>query len=145
MSLMHLLQHKGLKSYIDGIENFILPGFDEYSALLTGQEFSDLKMVITNFKNPDITDVSRLHSRSGYSDFVQMKDAPTDGLPSWTVALVPSEGYLWFALKDISLLPSTMMWIANGGRKMYPWNGLNRCVGIEDVCASFAEGVGHSL
>ena len=43
------------------------------------------------------------------------------------------------------MLPTTVMWIENHGRHAAPWNGRNRCLGLEDVCAYFAEGLGPSV
>ena len=43
-----------------------------------------------------------------------------------------------------SVLPSTLLWIANKGRHDFPWNGRNRCLGLEENCAFFAEGLGGS-
>ena len=34
-----------------------------------------------------------------------------------------------------------MFWIENRGRHGVPWNGRNNCLGLEDVCAYFAEGL----
>ena len=51
---------------------------------------------------------------------------------------------VWFAFKDPDVLPSTVFWIENHGRHGSPWNGRNNCLGIEDVCAFFAEGLAAS-
>ena len=34
-------------------------------------------------------------------------------------------------------LPSLLLWISNCGRKLSPWNGRNRALGIEPICAPF--------
>jgi hypothetical protein len=39
------------------------------------------------------------------------------------------------------VLPATVFWIENRGRHGLPWNGRNSCLGLEDVCAYFAEGL----
>ncbi len=51
---------------------------------------------------------------------------------------------MWFSLKDASVLPSTLFWIANKGRHDSPWNGRNRCLGLEENCGFFAAGLGAS-
>jgi hypothetical protein len=35
-----------------------------------------------------------------------------------------------------------VMWMENRGRHGHPWNGRNNCLGLEDVTAFFAEGLG---
>jgi len=37
------------------------------------------------------------------------------------------------------------VWISNRGRHSAPWNGRNRCLGLEDVCGYFAEGLAPSV
>ena len=44
-------------------------------------------------------------------------------------------------MRDPRLLPSTVFWIENHGRHASPWNGRNRCLGLEDVCSYFNEGM----
>jgi hypothetical protein len=51
---------------------------------------------------------------------------------------------MWFSLKDPAMLPATLLWIANRGRHSSPWNGRNRCLGLEDVCAYFANTAAES-
>jgi len=43
------------------------------------------------------------------------------------------------------MLPATVMWISNRGRHSSPWNGRNRCLGLEDVCAYFANTAAESV
>jgi hypothetical protein len=61
--------------------------------------------------------------------------------PAWTTAVNTKQRYLWFSLKDPALLPATIFWMSNGGRHMAPWNGRNCCIGLEDVCGHFADGI----
>ena len=65
--------------------------------------------------------------------------------PAWVTAVYPEEGYLWFALKDAAQLPSTTVWISNSGRFFAPWSGRTRCIGVEDTCSYFADGLKHSV
>jgi len=117
---------------------------NDYYSLKPDQKIDDLSRVETIWKDPSHTDCCLYPQRKGYSDILQVFDADKSG-PAWTIALVPSRGYLWFSLKNADVLPSTMFWISNGGRKWYPWNGSNRCLGLEDVCGFFASGAASSV
>lgn len=58
----------------------------------------------------------------------------------WSAA-TSQDGWVWFALKDPRVLPSTTLWLSNGGRTYAPWNSRHRrVVGIEEVRSYFAEG-----
>ncbi len=116
---------------------------DEYSSLKPDQTIKDLSQVKTIWSDPSHTDCSTFPRRKGYMDFIQIQDEQNEQ-PGWTIALIPSKGYLWFSLKNPKILPTTMLWISNGGRKASPWNGRNRCLGLEDVCGYFAFGVDSS-
>jgi hypothetical protein len=118
-------------------------GGDEYYALESFAEFDSLKKVPTKWKAEPFTDCSVFPSREGFIDILQVfVDDKADF--AWTAAVVPEEGYLWFALKNPRVLPSTVMWMENRGRHGSPWNGRNCCVGIEDVCGYFADGLSSS-
>ena len=41
--------------------------------------------------------------------------------------------------------PSCLLWISNGGRKSYPWNGRFRAIGIEPIVGVFDLGDAHCL
>jgi len=100
--------------------------------------------VPTLWKDPPETDVTRFPSRNGFTDLVAIfKKATTT--PAWMAVANPKEGYLWFSLKNADQLPATVFWIENRGRHNAPWNGRNRCLGLEDVCAYFAEGLVESV
>jgi len=120
---------------------------EDYSSLKGGLQLSDLTRTSTVWKDPDTADCTLFPDRRGFSDTLLVYDAPLKqaDYPSWTAAAVPSEGYLWFSLKNSAVLPSTMFWISNGGRKFSPWLGRNRCLGLEDVCGYFAEGQAQSV
>ena len=71
----------------------------------------------------------------------------TDGTASlgWTAA-TSADGWIWFALKDPRVLPSTTLWLSNGGRTYAPWNSRHRhVIGIEDVRSYFANGHAASI
>ena len=115
-------------------------GGAEYYSLDSFKEFDSLKKVPTKWKNEPYTDCSVFPARKGFIDILQVFIEEDAGF-AWTAAVVPEEGYLWFALKDPKVLPSTVLWMANHGRHMSPWNGRSCCIGIEDVCCHLADGL----
>jgi len=115
----------------------------EYQSLAIGGEFDDLSRVPLIWKEPAYGDCSSYPRRRGFCDLLSVFKKPAD-TPAWTTATYPDEGYLWFSLKDAAVLPATVFWISNCGRHGSPWNGRNRCLGLEDVCAFFAAGVVES-
>jgi hypothetical protein len=119
------------------------PADGAYQALALGEKFTDLTKAPTRFKDAPLADVSAFPLRKGYADLVQLVKKPSPS-PAWTAATCQSKGYLWFSLKDASVMPSTLLWIANQGRHDSPWNGRNRCLGLEELCGFFAEGLGGS-
>ena len=38
----------------------------------------------------------------------------------------------------------TAFWLENHGRHSFPWNGRNQCLGVEDICGYFADGIAAS-
>jgi hypothetical protein len=119
------------------------PAEGEYQSLAIGESFTDLREVPTLWKDPPTRDCSSFPGPAGYDDLVSVFRKP-DTTPAWTAAVVASQGYLWYALKDPAVLPATVMWMSNRGRHGEPWNGRNACLGLEDVCGYFAEGLGAS-
>ncbi len=123
---------------------FSLPENREYQSLATGRRFTDLRRVPTVWAEPAEVDCASFPRRLGYTDLVLTLKRP-GATPAWTVAYSRPGNYLWFALKDAALLPGTAFWIANRGRHGSPWNGRNRCLGLEDICGYFAEGLVPSV
>jgi len=117
----------------------------EYQSFASGKRFSDLRKVPLAWKKPATGDASSFPRRYGYTDLLAVFHKPDGNTPAWTAAVNPKAGYLWFSLKDAAVLPSTVFWIANHGRHGSPWNGRNSCLGLEDVCAYFADGLVPSL
>jgi hypothetical protein len=76
-------------------------------------------------------------------DLVGLYQKPS-ARPVWTTVTMPGRGWLWFALKDVAALPQTVLWMSNGGRHAAPWNGVNRCLGVEDGCACYTLGLAAS-
>ena len=52
---------------------------------------------------------------------------------------------MWFSLRDPQKLPMTAFWLENHGRHSFPWNGRNQCLGLEDICGYFADGLAASV
>lgn len=87
------------------------------------------------------TDLSRYPARRGFEDLVQIAHQDTENF-AWTAVAFPREGYVWFSLKDPRVLPTSVLWISNGGRHYAPWNGRHvNVMGLEDVNSFFPLGV----
>ncbi len=115
----------------------------EYFCLPPGVRFRSLKKVPTIWKTPAYSDRTTFPSEEGFTDILSI--FPKTGLElAWNAAAIPSRGYVWFALRDASVLNATVLWMSNKGRHSAPWNGRNRCLGVEDVCAFFANGLRDS-
>jgi len=119
------------------------PAAKSYYAIAVGKEFTDLSRVPTVWQEPRFTDCSAFPLRRGFSDGLACFNRPSR-LPAWTAATFADEGFLWYTLKDASVLPMTMFWMDDGGRHFPPWNGRESCLGLEDTCGFFAEGVKDS-
>jgi len=116
----------------------------EYQSLALNAEFDDLTKVPTLWKDEPLADCTQFPCRTGFTDLLQLFKKP-GSQPAWTVAICPDRKYLWFSLKDASMLPGTILWISNKGRHGSPWNGRNRCLGVEETCSFFAEGLAQSV
>ena len=116
----------------------------EYYALEPLAEFTSLRAVPTVWRDTPTTDLSVFPARPGFVDIAQVFQEPGE-FPAWTAVTFPSEGFLWYSLKDPLILPSTVLWMENRGRHQSPWNGRNCCLGLEDVCSFVAEGLGPSI
>jgi len=118
------------------------PQKGQYQSFDIGKEFSDLRNVPLLWKNPAQADATLFPERTGFTDLLAICRKPVwDGTPAWITASVQQDGYLWFSLKDPEVLPTTVFWIDNKGRHNPPWNGRSRCLGLEEVCGYFAEGL----
>ncbi|MDP6524495.1 MAG: hypothetical protein QGH15_09765 [Kiritimatiellia bacterium] len=123
---------------------FSNPANAEYQSLAIGARFTDLTKVPVMWKDAAPADCSRFPQRPGFTDLLQLLKKPS-ATPAWTVAVCPSRGYLWFSLKEAAILPGTVFWISNKGRYGSPWNGRNRCLGLEETCSHFADGLSASI
>lgn len=122
------------------------PANGEYQMLAVGKTFCDVREIPTLFRDPAVVDCSRLPLRRGFADlFAVVADADLlSGKPAWTAAVNTSENWVWFSLRDPKKLPMTAFWLENHGRHSFPWNGRNQCLGVEDVCSYFADGIAAS-
>jgi len=123
------------------------PAKQETQALAINARFTDLAKVPKLDANSAPADCSRMPQPKGFADFfgVVNKDTTDDGdTPAWVAAVNTEASTLWFALKDQRVLPMTYFWIENGGRRASPWNGRNNCLGLEDACSYFADGLAPS-
>jgi len=112
-----------------------LPENKGYSLLATDRQFSSLESVptITGWS----TDLSRYPARKGYEDLVMITSSPRRDF-AWVAVTFPDEGYVWYALKDPSILTQTVFWLSNGGRYYAPWDGRHENVlGIAAVPSYF--------
>ena len=119
----------------------------EYQMLAIGEPFSDLAEIPTLFKNPNVVDATHLPLGRGFSDlFAVVADTSVlNGRPAWTTAVNTEEHWVWFSLRDPRKLPMTAFWLENHGRHSFPWNGRNQCLGVEDICGYFADGLAESV
>lgn len=70
-----------------------------------------------------------------HEDFVMLVEAEASKL-GWSSVVRSGERDVALMLKDPAVLPMTMLWFSNGGRRYAPWNGRHRNVlGVEDACA----------
>lgn len=116
----------------------------EYQSFAVGRRFESLTRVPLAWKDASPADCTSFPARTGFADLLAVFSEPAEKLPgqvAWTTATNQDAGYLWFSMRDPRLLPSTVFWIENHGRHGAPWNGRNRCLGLEDVCSYFNEGL----
>ncbi len=118
------------------------PALGGYSSLKRASRFSTLESV--RLATGGKTDLSRYPARRGYTDLVMLVSKLTEPF-AWTAVTFPRERYVWFSLKDPRVLCQTVLWISNGGRHYYPWNGRHvSAMGIEEVTSYFHEGLAES-
>lgn len=139
------ISHSPIKFGLVNPEQFSVAANGEYQQLEPGDKFSRLTKVESIFRSADDVDVSRLPQKTGYSDLLAIFSRDNLKHPAWTTAVNSKEGWLWFSLKDPEVLPATVFWLENRGRHGSPWLGRNNCVGLEDVCAFFADGIADSV
>jgi len=117
----------------------------QYQSVAPNRRFRSPSQVQLLWRRPLAGDFTAYPTRKGFGDLVALFNKPMPGRPAWTTATYEDEGFLWFSLKDPAVLPTTLLWVANCGRHDPPWNGRNQCLGLEDICGFFAEGVPESV
>ena len=125
-------------------ELFSDPASGAYQSLAINKKFYDLQQVPLLCKEPDCADCTAFPARTGFTDALAIFKTPS-ATPAWMAVTNSKEGYVWFSLKDPAVLPTTVFWISNRGRHAVPWNGRNRCLGLEDVCAYLGLGLSESV
>ncbi len=120
------------------------PAKREYQSFAIGKEFDSLSQVPLAWKDSEPADCTSFPARTGFADLLAIFSEKAEKLPqqvAWTTATNQDGGYLWFSMRDPRILPTTVFWIENHGRHGEPWNGRNRCLGLEDVCSYLNEGM----
>ncbi|MBS0633099.1 MAG: hypothetical protein JSS11_14410 [Verrucomicrobia bacterium] len=137
----HISTSKLLRGHVVA-EAWERPEAKGYSMLKTGATFSSLQRVPG--REGGTLDISRFPVRRGYEELVELINDPKAPL-AWSAVALPSEGYVFLALKDPRVLRGTILWMSNGGRYYAPWNGRHvNVVGVEDVTAYFHLGLAES-
>lgn len=124
----------------DLIEDSAMGG---YCLLKPGQEITDRTKVPCG--DGSTADLTRYPTKKGYEDVVIfMSDTSKPFV--FTAASFPTEGYLYFQLKDPRVLPQTLFWLSNGGRHYAPWSGrLSGVLGMEEIAGFFHYGIKESV
>jgi hypothetical protein len=138
-------------------------GGGEYHSLKAAAEFSSLDRVPSIWRDPHEVSIASFPSRRGFADVAAIYRKPHSSgrtLPAsvtsehgptwmkrigWTVAINRAGQYAWYSIKDLELLPATVIWMENQGRRVHPWNGRNSCIGLEETCTFMAAGRARSI
>ena len=120
------------------------PAEGSYYSLAIGKKFRNLSKVPLVWADKPTGNCSALPVRKGFTDALACFNRPGK-TPAWTTATFEKQHYLWFSIKDTAVLPTALQWLSNCGKQQPPWNGRNVCVGLEDICAYFAEGLKPSV
>jgi hypothetical protein len=89
-------------------------------------------------------DATRFPGPSGMDDtFMICADPALEH--GWSAATFHDAGYVWLALRNSAQLPSTFVWLSNGGRSDPPWNSRHSGVlGLEDMMGYYGAGLAAS-
>lgn len=120
------------------------PALGEYQSLARDAAFRSLARVPSIFKGEPPADCSAFPVRPGFCDLLQQFERPNGNGISWVAAINAEENWMWFAIKNPSVMPGRLFWVENKGRHQPPWSGRNSCLGIEDGCMYFDRGVVES-
>jgi len=124
--------------------SFEEPANRGYSRLKLNTVIEDRGKVPTLF-NEEYIDINKYPTSFGYEDLaIFINDQNKDFC--FSAASVPSEGYLYFQLKNPRILAETLFWMSNGGRHYSPWNGRVKAVlGIEEITGYYHYGIKPSI
>lgn len=113
------------------------------SILRYPQEIADLHAAMLD--DGTAADLTHYPFAEGHEDLWMLSADPS--LPfAWTAATCPAAGWVWFSLKNPRLLPSTTLWLSNGGRHYAPWSSRHRrVIGLEEVRSYFHLGHAASI
>lgn len=85
----------------------------------------------------NLKDVTQYPFENRHEDLLMVSSAFSKS-PGWSAAVCEAENWVWFAVKNTSVLPSTTLWFSNGGRFYPPFNSRHlNVIGIEECCAYF--------
>ena len=105
------------------------------SLLAYPQEFQKLSSVqLASGVKANLEKYPQLHE---HEDIVMLTSSPREPL-AWFAVVNPSAGWLWFSLKSPATLPSTLLWMSNGGRFYPPFSRRHTHVlGVEEAVSFF--------
>jgi len=104
------------------------------SALAYPQRFADLSKV--RAVDGGHADLRSYPFDTDHEDLVVLTERPEARI-GWSAAVAPTQGFIFFALKDTRALPQTVLWMSNGGRCYAPWNSRHIAVlGIEEAATA---------
>lgn len=115
------------------------PASGGYSRIKPGEEITDMTCIPC--MDGSSIDISRYPTSFGFEDIVVFISNPEPEFV-YSAVSVPSEGYLYFQLKNPKVLAETLFWMSNGGRHYEPWNGRIRGVlGLEEITGFYHYGI----
>lgn len=115
------------------------PGDGTEAVFVYPQQFESLAAV--RLRSGETIDATHYPFARGHEDFLSLFDPPSAAI-GWSAAVAVNDGFVFFALKDASVLCQTSLWMSNGGRPFSPWNGRHTNVlGIEESCTHFGDGI----
>lgn len=105
------------------------------SILKYSQQFNHLSLMKKS--DSEIIDASVYPFAENHEDLYML--ISEKNLPfAWSAASCPSEGWLWFSIKNRDILPNTVIWLSNGGRYYPPFSSRHKnVIGIEETASFF--------
>lgn len=110
----------------------------EYYFLQSSRKFYSIKSVPTIWKDKPYINCSEHPLTDGFMGLIQLYNEESIK-PAWVAAYYPDSNFVWFALKNPSVLTTTVLWMENRGRHAEPWSGRTRCLGVEDNCVAIGD------